>query len=99
MKIFGVAMVLLLASCSTGASGRHFRDLPEAERDALDACVPTIRRYGACAPQQDRIGVQQDACVDQLARRYAMLRDSASRKELLLESGCPEDTFVGLAQP
>ncbi len=95
-KILGIAVVLLLAACSTGSSGVRFRDLPEPERDAMDRCAPVIRRYGACAPQQDRIGVQQDVCMDQLARRYAMLPDSAARRAFLVESGCPEDTFAEL---
>lgn len=97
-KIAAIAVVLLLAACSTGAAGARFRDLPEPERDAMDRCTPSIRRYGACAPQQDRIGVEQDTCMDRLVQRYAMLPDAASRKDLLLDSGCPPET-VAEAEP
>lgn len=100
MKIGGVlAVVLFLLSCSTGASGMRFRDLPEPERDAMDRCAPAIRRYGACAPQQERIGVQQDVCMDQLAQQYASRRDAEARRRFLEDSGCPADTLAGLFQP
>ncbi len=98
MKTTGVAMVLLLVSCSTGA-GIRLRDLPAPERDAMERCAPAIRRYGACAPDQDRIGVAQDACMNQVEQRYATLPDGGARKDFLVESGCPEDTVAALLQP
>ncbi len=98
-KILAIAVALLLAACSTGSSGVRFRDLPEPERDAMDRCAPVIRRFGACAPEQNRIGVQQDLCMDRLARQYASLPDATARRNFLLDAGCPEDTFAELFAP
>jgi hypothetical protein len=59
------------------------RELPDAERDAYDACLPHVRAHSC--PDRERWD-----CMGVIESNFASLPSSDERRRYLVEAGCPD---------
>lgn len=77
--------VLLSAGCVNAEAARAYRALPQGEQTAWDACYAMVRGR-SCAGFKD---VAAEVCMDDIGDRYALLPNTAARRETLVALGCP----------